>query len=462
MRGGAHEQFVAIFSILALMDVSRYFKSDRIVFLESTEKVAAIRELTSAACESIGYSDTGIVTRLILRREEQVSTRVSEGVAIPHARVPDIDDTVAAIGISRNGVEYDGGSVHVILLMLWAQTTNLSILSELARLLRRRELYEQLLAADSRGRVVELMRNPPARIERQAKQTAGAAQVMVHAVRLATTLEASAILFYPDAMGSLDFLRRHIPEELDEARRRYSGRILLLTYQSGLYSENSFVDEIIELPVQAASDRTINATALLFLLARGLLDRTERVMSVFGEPESGSLDTIRFSNLEREFSYFFRVPDGGVGRDVENLVFTRILQLALELAQEGREGKSAGAIFVVGDYENVRRHCQQLLVNPFRGIPEDERNVLDPSLEETIKEFSRIDGAFVIRGSGVIESAGTYLRADRAIHDLPAGLGARHAAAAAITAVSGAISMAISESTKRISIFRGGRRVMVA
>ncbi|MFW5995593.1 MAG: diadenylate cyclase [Spirochaetia bacterium] len=444
------------------MDVSRYIARDRVVFLRSTEKEAALRELTHAACRSVHMPDEELVCRLIFHREAQISTRVSAGVAIPHARLPEAEETIAAIGISRPGVNYDGSTVHIVLLMLWAQTTNLTILAELARLLRRQDLYESLLASTSAEEVISLMHTPPAHVERRPKQTAGAAQVLVHAIRLAITLDTDAILFYPDAMGSLDFLSRHIPDELAAARKAFTGRLMLLTNQSGRYGPNGFIDEFIELPIQASTDRNINTTALLFLISRGHLRRNEKVMSVFGAPASGALDTIRVTDLEQEFAGFFDLPDGGVGENVENLVFTRVLQLAIELAQEGREGKSVGAIFVIGDYENVRRHCQQLLINPFRGIPEDERNVLDPNLEETIKEFSHIDGAFIIQGSGFIESAGTYLRTDHAVSDLMPGLGARHAAAAAITAVSHAVSLAISESTKRISIFRGGKRVMVA
>jgi DNA integrity scanning protein DisA with diadenylate cyclase activity len=101
---------------------------------------------------------------------------------------------------------------------------------------------------------------------------------------------------------------------------------------------------------------------------------------------------------------------------------------------------------------------KQLILNPFRGYPDEERNILDPSLEETIKELSVIDGAFLIRGDGVVESAGVYLRAFN--HDeypLPQGLGARHHAAAAITAVSEAVAITVSESTGTVTIFRNGQ-----
>ena len=79
-------------------------------------------------------------------------------------------------------------------------------------------------------------------------------------------------------------------------------------------------------------------------------------------------------------------------------VFERLLTLASELGLEGREGRPVGTLFVVGDSDRVLAQSHQLVINPFHGYPEAERNILDPRLEETIKEFSAIDGAFVDPG----------------------------------------------------------------
>ena len=115
-------------------------------------------------------------------------------------------------------------------------------------------------------------------------------------------------------------------------------------------------------------------------------------------------------------------------------VFERLLTLASELGLEGREGRPVGTLFVVGDSDRVLSQSHQLVINPFHGYPEAERNILDPRLEETIKEFSAIDGAFIIRGDGVILSAGRYLAPQSKLDEpLPQGLGTRHEAAAAIT-----------------------------
>jgi DNA integrity scanning protein DisA with diadenylate cyclase activity len=146
--------------------------------------------------------------------------------------------------------------------------------------------------------------------------------------------------------------------------------------------------------------------------------------------------------------------------DVTPTVFERLLTLASELGLEGREGRPVGTIFVVGDSDRVLAQSHQLVINPFHGYPETERNILDPRLEETVKEFSAIDGAFVIRGDGVLLSAGRYLAPHSKLEEnLPQGLGTRHEAAAAITMTTSAIALCVSQSTGTISIFKQGRLI---
>jgi DNA integrity scanning protein DisA with diadenylate cyclase activity len=140
-------------------------------------------------------------------------------------------------------------------------------------------------------------------------------------------------------------------------------------------------------------------------------------------------------------------------------VLERVIGIAGSLAAEGREGKPVGTIFVVGDTDRVQKSCRPMVINPFYGYREDDRNILDPFMEETVKEFSSIDGAFVIRGDGVIMSAGSYLLPNIPGQELPSGYGARHEAAAGITATTDAIAIVISESTRQVSVFRKGAMI---
>jgi DNA integrity scanning protein DisA with diadenylate cyclase activity len=118
-----------------------------------------------------------------------------------------------------------------------------------------------------------------------------------------------------------------------------------------------------------------------------------------------------------------------------------------------------GALFVIGDSERVLSQSRALVLNPFHGYPEGRRNILDPQVEETIKEFSAIDGAFIIRGDGVVLAAGIQLVPTAAAPQLLNGLGTRHAAACAITASTAAVAIVISQSTGAISIFKSGEMI---
>ncbi len=128
----------------------------------------------------------------------------------------------------------------------------------------------------------------------------------------------------------------------------------------------------------------------------------------------------------------------------------------MRLGQHGREGKRVGALLVVGDHLRVLERSEQMILNPFKGYDERVRNVLDDAMTETVKEFSSLDGAFIIRGSGVIETAGARLKAGIS-EGLPSGLGARHAAAAGITANTKSIAVTVSQSDGTVRVWRAGR-----
>jgi DNA integrity scanning protein DisA with diadenylate cyclase activity len=117
-------------------------------------------------------------------------------------------------------------------------------------------------------------------------------------------------------------------------------------------------------------------------------------------------------------------------------------------------------MFVVGDDRHVMRYTQQLVLNPFHGFSRRLRNVLDPSLAETIKEFALLDGAFIIKADGTVLSAGTYLLPQSRVTDLPGGLGTRHQAAAAITAETRSTAITISQSTGTVTVFQNGGMVL--
>lgn len=200
--------------------------------------------------------------------------------------------------------------------------------------------------------------------------------------------------------------------------------------------------------------------AVFLALSRGLIHYGDRVVFLSGVAAAKTLDTIIVSEVGREYEIFTAETDLMTSPKVLPEVIEKVVDIASELGSEGREGKPVGTMFVVGDTERVLPLTRQLVLNPFKGYPASERNILDYSLEETIKELATLDGAFIIHGDGLIETCGAYIRtASQEEFELPRGLGARHHAAAAITAVTDSIAVTVSESTGSVTIFRSGRMV---
>jgi DNA integrity scanning protein DisA with diadenylate cyclase activity len=199
--------------------------------------------------------------------------------------------------------------------------------------------------------------------------------------------------------------------------------------------------------------------AVLLALAKGLIDADDTLICLTGQPKSSQLDTLMLISVKDEFELFTPGIEL-LGEDIKPEVFEQLVEVAIQLAVEGREGRPVGTMFVIGDYENVKGYVTQLVLNPFAGYDESIRNVLNPQLTETIKEFSSIDGAFIVRGDGVIESAGSYIQPGGLKVEVPMGLGARHVAAASITAVTKATAITVSASTGTVRIFKNGKIVM--
>ena len=149
-----------------------------------------------------------------------------------------------------------------------------------------------------------------------------------------------------------------------------------------------------------------------------------------------------------------------LGDQFNSQVVDAMIQLSLQIGQEGFEGHPFGTIITIGDHNNVLEKSRQLTINPFQGLSEAERNVLDPKIREAIKNFSMLDGAFVIREDGVILAAGRYLAALDDEAKIPLGLGTRHAAAAQITSSTACIALVVSQSSGAVRLFKAGEIVL--
>lgn len=145
-------------------------------------------------------------------------------------------------------------------------------------------------------------------------------------------------------------------------------------------------------------------------------------------------------------------------REVDKHVLEQTITLAVEIAREGREGRKIGTLFVVGDSEAVLKASRPLILDPLAGHPDENKRIDDPNVRETLKELAQLDGAFVISDEGVVLSAARYIDTASDNLEVPLGLGSRHMAAASVSWHTGAVAVAVSESSM-VRIFDDGELV---
>jgi diadenylate cyclase len=133
-----------------------------------------------------------------------------------------------------------------------------------------------------------------------------------------------------------------------------------------------------------------------------------------------------------------------------------VVNLAVELAREGREGRKIGTLFVIGDVETLMEQSRALMLDPLYGHPDDLLQVERPEFRETVKELAQLDGAFLLRDDGTFVSAGRFIDVDvTAPENFLPGLGTRHAAAASISRTTNAIAVVVSQSSV-VRVFASG------
>ena len=189
-------------------------------------------------------------------------------------------------------------------------------------------------------------------------------------------------------------------------------------------------------------------------LEQGIVEDGDEVVCVsdFMGGTTNSIGRIQTADFSPSGVYDLFVnsrAEPGVVRDV--------FEVAIELGKKGQKGKPVGALFVVGDAGKVMNKSRPLSYNPFE---KSHVHVGDPIVNVMLKEFSRLDGAFVISDAGKIVSAYRYLEPGAEGVDIPKGLGARHMAGGAITRDTNATAIVLSESDGLVRAFKSGELVL--
>jgi diadenylate cyclase len=150
---------------------------------------------------------------------------------------------------------------------------------------------------------------------------------------------------------------------------------------------------------------------------------------------------------DRLDAVFGPVADRTRCSEVIRRTLEQVIELAVEIAREGREGRKIGTLFTLGDVDAVIERSRPLLLDPLYGHAPELLDVSRPEFRETVKELAQLDGAFIVRSDGTFVSAGRFVDVDISDTNFVAGLGSRHAAAASISRATAAIAVVVSQSS---------------
>ena len=211
---------------------------------------------------------------------------------------------------------------------------------------------------------------------------------------------------------------------------------------------------VVNMPDSPVYDRLTQA--LLEAVADDLLVPGSRVVALYSGFDQDTIDSVSVINLGEHL-------DRLTGRDLRQLetrvpleTLKMVVDLAVEIGREGREGKAVGTMFVVGDTRKVMNHSKPVGFDPVRGYNRKERNLFDARVREGIKEIAQMDGAVIVSPDGTVEAACRYVDSSAATITLSKGLGARHWAAAAVSRATKAVAVTVSESNGTVRIFQNG------
>jgi DNA integrity scanning protein DisA with diadenylate cyclase activity len=277
--------------------------------------------------------------------------------------------------------------------------------------------------------------------------------MMDYSIKIAHEVQADSLLVCVDIMNDIAAL----PEEIKKA----IGVIIVAREDQKLPPDVQKYARKLDIPnVNLTRVGTIKL-AIAKGIVLGFFKKGNKIVCLSGVPKFGYADSIFVIDVGKEFEILTSDYITDIIESVRPEVFNAALNIACEIAAQGRENKKIGTIFVLGDEVKVLQLSRQMIINPFLGYTEDQRNILSPDLNETIKEFSAIDGAFIIKENGAVITAGRHLNAALDSRDFPAGLGSRHIAAAGITHVTKAVAIVISESSGNVSVFKNGKLFVV-
>ncbi len=199
------------------------------------------------------------------------------------------------------------------------------------------------------------------------------------ACSIAKKTHSKGVLMYADMIEDYESLAKMGQEKKVDL-------ILVVKEEASFQEAQSSFKKVLQIPNISLGRFNQIKMAIIQALSRGFVQKGEKWVCLSGMPQSKALDSLLILEFGKEFEMLFSSDLPVISEIVKPEVFETLLKLALEISMEGKEGrKPTGAIFVLGRHEEVLKYSHPMVINPFQGYPEEDRNILDQSTERDRK-----------------------------------------------------------------------------
>lgn len=146
------------------MQLDQIFKMEFInANLLAKTKTEALAEVVNTIIQGGIKLKSSLIIEILQQRENLGSTGIGDGVAIPHGKIPELDDLIVAFGRSTEGIAYDsldGKPVHLFFLLLAPENSagqHLKVLAKISKMLKIANFRKMLLKAKSQSELYKII-----------------------------------------------------------------------------------------------------------------------------------------------------------------------------------------------------------------------------------------------------------------------------------------------------------------
>jgi PTS system nitrogen regulatory IIA component len=146
------------------VEFEKSINEQRVLILRGGTKREVLLELVDTVSKSANIRDVEQLKNAIFYREELMSTGIGLGIAVPHVRIPEIEEPITAVGVSHEGIKdyesLDDQLIRVIVMIVAGKEQHkryIKLLAEITSKLKSDDVLKKLLKAENSEEIYRIL-----------------------------------------------------------------------------------------------------------------------------------------------------------------------------------------------------------------------------------------------------------------------------------------------------------------